>query len=444
MLNPAMAKPIVAALIRAVLGCAAAVLSFDALAAPATNLLYTFRGKADGGSPEGGVILGQGGVIYGTADRYGTNDSGTVFCLTPPVTAGGAWSFRVLYHFTGGADGGYPLGLVQDDAGDLFGYTLDGGIGSGTVFMLQKPATPGAGWRFHTIYQLQGGADGAAPSGIVLRADGSLMVAADRGGGRGQCRDPIVGSLVGCGVVLQLNRPARKGESWIETVLHRFSGGADGATPAGSPILLDGAYYGTTSEGGGGNCTQPGTATVAGCGAVYRLRQTQPGTWVEEVPYSFAGGASGWTPAGGLAADAQGNLYGAAAFGGLDGDAGYGNGLVYKLTPNPAGSFTQSVLHFFAGGNDGFDPDAGVVLDRKGRIYSTTYLGTSSHLGSVFVLTPPTISGGTWKETIRAEFSGDKGAYPTGQLALDKTNAIYGVALQGGRFNKGTVYRVTP
>jgi len=104
------------------------------LAAPTTTVLYSFHGKTDGGSPEGGLIAGPDGVLYGTADTGGTNDNGTIFSLTPPATTGAAWSFKVLHRLTGGVEGGYPVGLTQDKSGNLYGYAVDFGAGHGTVF----------------------------------------------------------------------------------------------------------------------------------------------------------------------------------------------------------------------------------------------------------------------------------------------------------------------
>jgi hypothetical protein len=52
-------------------------------------------------------------------------------------------TFKVLYNFNSGQAGGVPGSLVIDKAGNLYGTTLDGGVGSdcggvpcGTVFRL--------------------------------------------------------------------------------------------------------------------------------------------------------------------------------------------------------------------------------------------------------------------------------------------------------------------
>jgi uncharacterized repeat protein (TIGR03803 family) len=44
----------------------------------------------------------------------------------------------VLYSFTGGADGGWPNGVIRDSAGHLYGTAYSGGkYGSGVVFELK-------------------------------------------------------------------------------------------------------------------------------------------------------------------------------------------------------------------------------------------------------------------------------------------------------------------
>jgi hypothetical protein len=421
----------------------AADFSATATAAPTTTTLHDFTGKGDGGSPEGGVILGQDGVIYGAADRGGVNDNGVIFSLTPPATAGNRWSFRVLHRLPGGVGGGYPLGLTQDAKGNLYGYAIDFGAGNGTIFRLAKPTAPGGAWAFRTIYEFQGGKDGAFPSGLALQPDGSLIGTTDHGGA-GACRDPFGDPPWGCGTVFGLRPPVKPGEPWAETVIHRFAGGTDGSTPVGAPVLVDGAWYGVTTEGGGGPCIQPGTSTVAGCGSVYALRRDARGQWGETIAYAFQGGAMGSTPLGPLAVDTKGRIYGVTASGGLAGNDGYGNGLVYELEPSTAGPLAETVLHAFAGGKDGYEPQSGLALGAKGRLYGTTYLGSSGNLGAAFILRPPAAQGGTWTEFVVARFSGPVGAYPTGQLAIDASGALYGVALEGGRFNAGTVFKVIP
>ena len=98
------------------------------------SVLYSFTGGADGGNPWAPLIQDAAGNLYGTTQAGGSNGVGTVFKLDASGTE------TVVYSFTAGTDGGFPLaGLVRDEAGNLYGTTLFGGVfacGCGTVFRL--------------------------------------------------------------------------------------------------------------------------------------------------------------------------------------------------------------------------------------------------------------------------------------------------------------------
>jgi uncharacterized repeat protein (TIGR03803 family) len=84
------------------------------------------------------------------------------------------------------------------------------------------------------------------------------------------------------------------------------------------------------------------------------------------VLHAFTGsdGAYSWA---GLIADRAGNLYGTTTEGGAS-----GAGVVFKLTHNGSGGYTESVLYAFTGGSDGCDPFAGLIADSAGNLYGTT------------------------------------------------------------------------
>ena len=133
-----------------------------------------------------------------------------------------------------------------------------------------------------------------------------------------------------------------------ETLLHSFTGGADGASPQGALIQdAAGNFYGTTSRGGS-----------AGAGVVFKFDTTGH----ESVLYNFTGGADGAYPQAGLIQDAAGNFYGTTRNGGAG-----GVGVVFKL--DPMGH--ETVLHSFMG-PDGSSPLAGVTFDSAGNLYGTT------------------------------------------------------------------------
>jgi len=85
------------------------------------------------------------------------------------IGASAAGTTTVIYSFGGGTDGEYlDTDLVIDGAGNLYGTTVQGGSGSGTVFQL---APSGSGWTHTVLYPFTGGADGAEPyKGVTLDA----------------------------------------------------------------------------------------------------------------------------------------------------------------------------------------------------------------------------------------------------------------------------------
>jgi len=193
------------------------------------TVLYNFTGGADGGDPQGGVIRDSAGNLYGTASGGGASGAGVVF----KVNTGG--QERVLYSFTGGADGGYPQGgVIADSAGNLYGTTSAGGIttgacraegGCGVVFKLDKAGQETVLYSF-TSY--------AAPSGGVIRdAAGNLYGTTYYGG------------AANAGMVYKLDTAGQ------ETALYSFTGGADGGNPPAG-VIADpaGNLYGTTCYGG--------------------------------------------------------------------------------------------------------------------------------------------------------------------------------------------------
>jgi uncharacterized repeat protein (TIGR03803 family) len=224
------------------------------------------------------------------------------------------------------------------------------------------------------------------------------------------------------------------------TVLHAFSGGADGAFPGGGRLILDakGNLYGTTLEGGGGACS-------GGCGTIFRLDPTGK----ETVLYSFTGtGGDGKYPNGPLIRDAAGNFYGTTFGGGTSGTAcsGYGCGTVFKLDS----ARQETVLYSFSGGVDGATPEAGLARDAAGNLYGTTHLGGAFNWGTVFVVNP------SGNETVLHSFdglTGDGGDAFAGLILDSSAGILYGTTQGGGNVNSnclpgleigcGTIFQIT-
>jgi len=130
------------------------------------TVLHSFTGQPDGQKPGyGPLLLASSGALYGTTAYGGSYDWGTVFDLTK---SGGKWKEKILYNFTGGADGAHASGgIINGASGALFGSTALGGTYyGGTVYELSKV---GGGWKEGVVYNFPGDSgDGFFPQGSVI------------------------------------------------------------------------------------------------------------------------------------------------------------------------------------------------------------------------------------------------------------------------------------
>jgi len=231
--------------------------------------------------------------------------------------------------------------------------------------------------------------------------------------------------------------PATPGGVWTDDQLYTF-GLTQGEKPEAGVVSEGGYLFGTTFSAGDQYC---------GCGTVYELTPpaTHGGTWTETTIHTFTGPDGAYSEAP-LTVGPGGLLYGTTADGG---SAACGCGTVFQLTPPsaPGGAWTESVIYSFTGSNgDGSGPVASVVVGKNGALYGTTVGGGSANLGTVFKLTPPTVTGGVWTETVLHSFTGQNGdgATPVAALALGSTGVLYGTTSEGGTAGKGTVFAVAP
>ena len=336
------------------------------------------------------------------------------------------------------------------------------------VVLLAGLAIPAQAQTETLLHQFTGNPDGANPyAGPVLK--GTTLYGTTMEGGTGP-------GNTGYGVVYGVSTTTGK-----ETILHTFTGqqpNGDGAEPYGGLASYNGSFYGTTLTGGKYNY-----------GTIYEIAKSGK-QYVETVLYSFDGGLDGANPYYVTPVlDKLGNLYGTTAYGGY-----YGNGVVFKLSPNG----TLTTLHsFYSAGGDGYYPDAGVVLDTKGNLYGAAPGGGAYGYGVLYEITasgaysilynftggadgltprsPLVFKGGslygttqaggagcTWgcgvifkftpakgkkaaKETVLHTFNGTDGLYPLyGALVFDKQGNIYGTTSDGGPTNLGNVYKLAP
>jgi uncharacterized repeat protein (TIGR03803 family) len=341
--------------------------------------------------------------------------------------------------------------------GDIF---LNSILGCAAVLMALSPSGSAQAGGTKVIYSFQGGADGALAVGDLIEdAAGNFYGTTQVGGASDD------------GTIFKVSPDG------TETVLHAFSGGADGADPT-SGLIADnsGNFYGVTEgdavsnygtvfkllpdgtlttlhifngnpDGDGphgrlladkeGNLY--GTTEYGGAhssGAVYKLAPDN----TETVLYSFTGGADGALPVSGLIADKAGNLYGTAISGGIGECALHGCGVVFEVTPGGS----ETVLYHFTGGTDGSGPGEALIADGKGNLYGTTGYGgntgcNAQGCGVVFRLTKAGV------ETVLYTFTGGSdGAHPFSRLIANWKGHLYGTTESGGVGGYGVVFTLSP
>ena len=294
-----------------------------------------------------------------------------------------------------------------------FGLTLAAVMLASGIVAAQSPQTS---YTFKVIYDfcsLPNCADGSTPyAGLIGDAKGVGFGTTYFGGTCSLSDD--------CGTVFEVTKGGK------ETVLYSFMGESDGESPVGGLVRdSEGSLYGTASYGGDLTCNP----SFYGCGTVFKL--TAAGQFT--VLHNFTGMPDGLQPLAGLLRDAAGNLYGTTAYGGRGQCAttGAGCGTVFKI--DSAGN--ETVLYAFAGGSDGFQPEGGLVMDKEGNLYGTTFGDGTAAPGTVFKVTP------SGQETVLYTFkNGSDGNAPRGTLIMDAQGNLYGTTSGGVN---GTVFKLS-
>jgi uncharacterized repeat protein (TIGR03803 family) len=405
------------------------------------SVLHNFPSTPkDGLYPWAALVSDGNGHFYGTTSFGGAYIqnalSGTVFEITQPQAPGEPWSERIIYSFTGQADGAYPTStLVFGKDGSLYGTASGGGnldacineAGCGVIFKL-TPSPGSSSWTQEVLYTFQNQSDGWEPiGGVVFDEGGNLYGTATLGG----FYDSAVCGF-GCGTVYELSHPTATQPSWAFTTLYTFKGQNDGSGPWASLLLNNGCIYGTN-----GSLTFAVTAFEI-CPSVAPTFTTLA---------SFPGGANSEEPVGGLSLGSDGTLYGTVPLGGAN-----QWGFVYEIPVQQGKSAgTHSVwgkpetIYNFQGSNDGGEPSATLLVADNGSLIGTTGGGAVPNggcyngCGSVYRLAS---SGNSWKLQVLHDFGGPPidGGSPLGGVIPGPGGSYLGLTYFGAPQGYGVVF----
>jgi uncharacterized repeat protein (TIGR03803 family) len=366
-------------------------------------VLHQFNIEGDPAFSEGSVVLDHNGNLFGT-----TTLPGAVF----KIDRKGKES--TFFNLNGGSVGEFPTGsLAVDAANNLYGIAAGGTGGSGVIYKLSPQGQE------TILFAFQGGLHTTSPKepagGVLLDTNGNIFGAAQFGN-KQTCQ-------IGCGSIFLLD-PAGSMH-----FLHQFTGGADGANPIG-PLVQDalGNLYGVAQSGGDHSCPESFEDQGAGCGVVFKIARNLKFT----VLHTFAGGADGAIPQGGLVIDSAGNLFGTAVQGGIA-----ENGTIYEIAKDG----TYTVVHRFTQA-EGRNPNGGLVADTSGNLYGTAQLGGDQNLGTIFEFTAD--------ESVKVlhNFQGlEDGAVPLAGLFRDRAGHLFGTTVKDFLIQLpqgGSVFVLTP
>ena len=363
------------------------------------GIVHNFGGFGDGAAPYGSLMVSDS-IFYGMTSGGGSYKSGIVFKMD---LYGGSYS--ILHSFDGSDTGGStPNGRLLKIGNSLYGLSFYGGeFNLGTIFKIN---TDGTGFKIlHSFGEIFD--DGASPYGSLIQLGDTLYGMTFNGGfdNRGTI---FKIDIDGSGFAIQ----------------HSFTDNPqDGSHPGGTLISSGGVFYGMTSRGGDNNA-----------GTIFQINPDGSGF---AILHSFNGSgpdSDGSSPSGSLLL-ADSVFYGMNYFGGPD----Y-NGTIFKMKMNGSGF---SVMHSFLGNSS--DGSGGYTLIRdKSLLYGVSIFGGLKLSGTIF-----SIDTNGRDYTILHSFEGspnDARNAPLHEGLLLYNNSLYGMSVNGGTSDSGTVfsYQIQP
>ena len=390
-----------------------------------------------------------------------------VLALASDATA--APRFKILHAFGKGNDGAGLWGsLALDAKGNLYGAAAGGGgtgcNGGGCGILFELAPRPDGRWKEIVLHRFDG-RDGAGPSdGLALDATGDLYgmttayttsVFELSPGPRGWTLTPLHAASGYATLALDkegnLYAPFGGGQysAGVISELVKADGWAENWIYSFCPNggkCVDGAIpYAGVAWGPDGSLY--GTTTSGGnggYGVVFRLTPQPDGTWEETVLHSFPGfPTDGWEPYDGVVLDGAGNVYGATSQGG---GGGHDCGVIFKLAPQADGKWKETILYDFPNTSQGCAANT-PAFDANGNLWGTTVTGgtgqCSGGCGVVFELTPQ--PSGKWRYSVAHRFNGTDGALPYSAVIFDKQGNLYGTTILGGPGNSvGVAFEIAP
>jgi uncharacterized repeat protein (TIGR03803 family) len=379
------------------------------------SVIHTFTGPNGGAFPVAGVTL-RGGNLYGTTTEGGQPYAyGNVYEL---MRVGDNWLPTQLYIFTKGSDGyGAQARPVFGPDGHLYGAVTDF---PSEVFKLTPPLsicrTVNCFWRLDVVhlFELQNDVSGMGYGDLVWDQQGNLYGTGD------SALRPYTGG------VYELSP---SGNGWVETILYKFQGSGDAASPD-SGVIWDknGNLFGAAAGG------------AHGYGAIYELIYTVGLGWTEKVIYSFTNLADG--PPTGITFDQNGNLFGATR-----GNYGGDGGTIFELSPS-GDTWTYKLLYTFPAFSAACaaGTERPLTIDAAGNLYGTTACGGAYQQGAVFKMNN---TGNGWLYSSLYDFTGGAdGAIPLSTVTIDTDGTLYGTTSGGGSNvcggGCGVVWKIQP
>jgi len=312
-------------------------------------------------------------------------------CAALAARVSTAWEYNVVHTFGSYlGDARYPNSRLAISGSTVYGSGLSGGVNNaGAVF---RGNLDGSGFSTVATFPPDGSMWFHLYSGVLL--SGSTLYGTATEGGSNPAN----------GVIYRVNTD---GSNF--SVMHNFTGGADGANPSGPLIQAGSKLYGTAPTGG------------INMGIIYQIDPSGAG-------YSVLRAFNGSEGAPGALMASGSTLYG------LTGTNGGGS--IFKMNTNGSGFTT--LYTFGATPGDGRHP-AGPLLQDGATLYGMTYDGGSGSEGTIYKIN--TDGSGYSKIHDFAYGNPDNGARPIGSLVRSGTT-LYGTTSLGGSMGEGTLFQV--